>query len=426
MRELDKVIGYENIKTELYRIIDIIQNPSKYKALGVKIPQGVQFHGVPGIGKTLMAQSFIKECGRKAFVIRKDRPDGEFVDYIRETFKQAAEAEPSILLLDDIDKFANEDHMHRDAEEYVTVQACIDSYKDKDVFIVATCNDYRAMPPSLVRRGRFDKTFGMSFPKAEDAKKIIAFYLKDKAVADDIDVDEIVRFCERRSCADLETVINEAGVLAGYENKDLISQDDLRRACLSTFWSIKKRPEDEQCPFESIRRRAVHEAGHATLIEYFTPGDVSFVTIERPRDAMVLRKHDDHRFEDFRNHEIEIMISLAGKAATEVVLGEIDMGTESDLREAYDATSALLDDVASYDFQSWCHGDETSQRVFDHLDDVKGAEVARYYFNTKQILMQNRAFLDALIEQIIEKKTLTYKDIAPIREKHLNAQTKAA
>ena len=426
MRELDRVIGYECIKNELYRIIDIIQNPAKYKALGVKIPRGILFNGVPGIGKTLMAQSFVKECGRRSFVIRKDRPDGEFVDYIRETFSQAAEEAPSVILLDDMDKFANEDQMHCDAEEYVTVQACIDEYKDSDIFVVATCNDMRSLPRSLVRRGRFDKTFSMSFPKNEDAKKIIAFYLKDKAVSDDIDVDEIVRFCEGRSCADLETVVNEAGILAGYENKDLICQEDFRRACLRVFWGIKRDPANNECPAESIRRKAVHEAGHALMIEYFNPGEVSFITIERAFDAMVLRKKDEHRFESFRNHEIEIMIDLAGKAATEIVLGEVDMGTNSDLHEAYRNTAELLDNVAAYDFQSWCHGDETSQRVFDHLDDVKGAEMARYYLNTKQILMQNRAFLDALTEQVIEKRTLIYKDIAPIRAKYLPDRKRAA
>lgn len=423
MRELDKVIGYECIKNDLYKIIDIIQNSEKYKALGIKVPRGIMFYGVPGIGKTLMAKSFIKDSGRKSFTIRKDRSNGAFVDYIRETFEKAAEEAPSIILLDDMDKFANEDDRHRDAEEYVTVQACIDAHKDKELFVVATCNDIRSLPNSLTRRGRFDKLFAMSFPKNEDAKKIISFYLKDKVVADDIDIDEIVRFCEGRSCADLETVINEAGVLAGFENKTYICQEDFRKACLRTFWGIKKT--DMLYPTEAIRRRAVHEAGHAVIIEHFFPGDVSFITIEREKAAMVLRKHDDHRLEDFRNYETEIMISLAGKAATELILGEVDMGTNSDLREAYDNTSWMLDGIAAYDFQSWCHGEETSQLVYDHLDDVKGAEVARYYFKTKQILMQNRDFLDALIEQVIARKTLTYKDIAPLREKYLPVRKSA-
>lgn len=417
MREMDKVIGYENIKTELYRIIDIIRDPNKYKVLGVKIPRGIMFYGVPGIGKTLLANSFIKELNRNSFVVRKAISNGAFVDQIRETFSKAAKEEPAVILLDDIDKFANEDEAHRDADEYVTVQSCIDEYKDKNIFVVATCNNINCLPKSLVRRGRFDRMFSMSFPKNEDAEKIISFYLQGKEIADDIDVEEIVRLSEGRSCADLETVINEAGITAGYEGKDRIYQEDFRKACLRTFWGIKKR--SDGCPAEIVRRKAIHEAGHATIIEHFYPGDVTFIAVNREHDAMVVRKKDDYRRDCFRNNEIEIMINLAGKAATELILGEIDMGTNRDLEKAFDGMASLLNDVAAYDFQSRCHGEETSQRVFDHLDDVTGVEIARYYCNTKQILMKNRGFLEALIEELIEKGIITYKDIMPLREKYL-------
>ena len=217
MSEMDKVIGYEGIKNELYRIIDIIKNPAKYHELGVSAPKGILLEGEPGIGKTLMAKSFMKDSGLKSYVIRKDRPDGEFVDYIREIFNMAAEEAPSIILLDDLDKFANEDKTRVDAEEYVAVQACIDNVKGLDVFVVATSNNSSKLPCSLVRSGRFDKRYYMPLPKIEDAKKIIEFYLKEKKVGNDIDVEEIARILDGHSCADLETVINEAGIYAGFE-----------------------------------------------------------------------------------------------------------------------------------------------------------------------------------------------------------------
>ena len=420
MRSLDKVIGYESIKWELYKIIDVIREPDKYRALGANVPGGLLLHGVPGIGKTLMAQSVVDECGLPSYVIRKDRSDGEFVDYIRETFDEAASKAPAVILLDDLDKFANQDYNHRDADEYVTVQACMDKYRDKGLFVIATTNDMRSLPKSLVRRGRFDYEFHMSFPEDEDAKKIIAFYLKDKKVSENIDVDEILRYSQGRSCADLKTVLNEAGILAGYENKSVICQDDLRRACLRTFWNIgKSKP---LYSAESIRRMAVHEAGHAALIEYYYPGEVSLITLESSRrnTAFVMRYKDNGcRSCSFKDNEIEIMISLAGKAASELILGEIDMGTHSDLHKAYYETSALIDNIAAYDFQSWCHGDETSQRVLDHKDEVTGVEMARYYSLAKQILVRNRDFLEALIEAVIEKKTVFYKEISSIREQYL-------
>lgn len=426
MRELDRVIGYEGIKQELYRIIDIIRDPAKYKKLGVSAPKGILLSGVPGIGKTLMAKSFIKETGLKVFVIRKDRPDGDFIDLIRETFKEAEKAAPSIVLLDDLDKFANEDDYHRDAEEYVTVQACIDDVKESDVFVLGTCNNFRKLPDSLVRSGRFDKTYFMDFPAIEDAKKIISFYLKDKKVAKDIDVEEIARFCEGHSCADLETVVNEAGIYAGFEGKKHISQDDIRKAVIRKIFHGTEVTENNPV---SDRRLAVHEAGHAVLSELFFPGQVSFVYIESAdgrTKGVVHRNCDAHRFEDFKNVEAEIMIDLAGKAATELILNEIDMGSEDDLRNANSHMRRLLDDVAAYDFHAWCHGDETSQKVYDHLDNAAGTELSRYYLKTKQMLGKNRGFLEALIEMLLEKKTISYKDIAPIREKYVDGGDQAA
>lgn len=426
MRELDKVIGYENIKKELYRIIDIIRNPEKYKELGVSVPKGILLDGEPGIGKTLMAKCFIKETGLKSFVIRKDMPDGEFVDHIRETFKKAAEEAPAIILLDDLDKFANEDIYHRDAEEYVTVQTCIDDVKDKDVFVIATCNDSEKLPGSLLRSGRFDKEYFMRFPGIEDAKKIIAFYLKDKKVGKDVDVEEIARFCDGRSCADLETVINEAGIYAGYENRKRISQDDIKTAVIRMLFNGTEMMDPD---LESVRRLAVHEAGHAVFSELFCPGKVAFASIEargRGVRGMVRVTRNLDRMPDFENSEIDIMIALAGKAATEIILNEIDMGVNSDLRNANDRMTSLLDNVAAYDFQSWCHGHETSQLVYDRLDTVKSAELSRYYLKTKQLLGKNRAFLEELIELLIEKKTISYKDIAPIREKYVTDHGAAA
>ena len=118
--------------------------------------------------------------------------------------------------------------------------------------------------------------------------------------------------------------------------------------------------------------------------------------------------------------EANIIISLAGKAATDIVSGETDMGAKLDLHRAFDYTRQLLDDVAAYDFDSWCHGDETSQTVYDNLDRATAVEVSRYYKKAKQILMRNRAFLDAIVEKLIERKTITYKEIRKIKARMLN------
>lgn len=417
MRPLDKVIGYNPVKKELYRILDVLNNSEKYAELGVHIPKGVMLEGEPGIGKSLMALSFMEECNRKSYIIRKNKPDGTFVDCIRETFEEAMNNEPSIILLDDIDKFANEDYSHCDAEEYVTVQACIDGVKKKDVFVIATANDIRQLPESLRRSGRFDKIFHMSFPKGEDAKKIIEHYLENKKCDESVDAEEISRFSGGHSCADLESVINDAGLHAVYEGRELISQDDLKGACLRKFYRISD--DDDETSKEVLIKRVVHEAGHVVLAELKEPGAVNFVSASTKRAGAIggyVSKENNDKFSlNFESEETEILILLAGKAATEIVLGETDIGANSDLHKAFDRVRRLLDNYVAYDFNSWCHGNETSQKIYDHLDSVTGAEISRYYMQAKHLLIKNRAFLDVIIDNLMEKKLLSYKDIAKIR-----------
>jgi cell division protease FtsH len=186
MSKFDKVVGYEDIKAELIRICDVVKNPEKYDRLGVHMPRGVMLWGDPGVGKSLMAKCFIEESGCKSFTIRKDKPDGDLVNAICDTFAEAKAEGRAIVFLDDLDKFANEDEKHPDAEEYVAVQAGIDTCKDSDVFVLATANDKYCLPDSLLRSGRFDKVIEMECPKGEEAIKVVKYYLSQKKSLGDI------------------------------------------------------------------------------------------------------------------------------------------------------------------------------------------------------------------------------------------------
>ena len=179
MKAIDKIIGYSNIKCELKQIADTLKNRDVYEKLGVYSPRGLLLYGEPGVGKSLMASAIIEESGRTAFTCRKDKPNGDFVKHIKETFDKAAENAPSIVYLDDMDKFANGDERHPDAEEYVTVQSCIDEVKHKEVFVLATVNNINNLPKSLYRAGRFDRTIEVEAPRGKDAEKIIAHVMAD-------------------------------------------------------------------------------------------------------------------------------------------------------------------------------------------------------------------------------------------------------
>ena len=192
----DTVIGYEDIKLELMRILDQLRNPEKYAALGVTEPHGLLLHGEPGVGKSTLAKCFLDTCGRNVYICRKDKPNGDFVKEITRIFGEAAANTPSVILLDDVDKFSNEDENHRDAEEFVTVQACIDQVKDKLVFVIATANQIRKLPRSLTRAGRFDHVLEVKCPESGDARAIVAHYLAQKPFVAELDVRRIARLLE--------------------------------------------------------------------------------------------------------------------------------------------------------------------------------------------------------------------------------------
>lgn len=272
MSAFEKVIGYESIKNELMQICDMVHNKERYEALGARMPSGVLLHGDPGIGKTLMAKCFIEECKINTYTLRSNKGTDKFVDEITEVFEKAKKNSPSIIFLDDMDKFANDDEAHRDAKEYVAVQAGIDSVKECDVFVIATTNDIRKLPQSLIRPGRFDKTIIMKSPTKEDAQKIIKHYLNNKKLSKNVNFDDLCNMISYHSCADLETIINEAAISAGFAGKESINMDDLIAAVLRLQYNS---PDDlMQKEKDEIRKVAFHEAGHLVVSEVIKP-DVS-------------------------------------------------------------------------------------------------------------------------------------------------------
>lgn len=421
MSEFDRVIGYEDIKVELRRICDVLVEPEKYRRLGATTPKGIMLHGEPGIGKSLMALCFIKESGRKAFTIRKDKPDGDFVEHIKKIFDEAREQAPSIVFLDDLDKFSNEDDDDCDAEEYVVVQSCIDYVRDHEVFVIATVNNKRKLPSSLKRAGRFDKIIEMMAPKGEEAEKIIAYYLKDKTVAKNLDIGEIARLMEEHTCADLETVVNEAAIYAAFQGKERVEQDDMVRACLRIIFDA---PECiEQNDNEFLRNIAVHEAGHAVIGEILEPGSVNIVSIYQYSGSVKGLLHA-HQRDDFslskKLMENKVIRVLGGKAATELIYGVTDTGTNGDLHKAFTLVAKFVDDFCSYSFDSFV-GHHSSEHLKENRDRRIAYELERYYQVAKQILAENRAFLDALVDELMEKRTLTCRDVERIKKAIIKA-----
>lgn len=400
------VIGYEDIKLELFRILDQLKDPEKYKALGVTESHGLLFHGEPGVGKSTFAKCFLDATGRKTYICRKDKPNGDFVKEISRIFDEAAENAPSVILLDDLDKFANEDEGHRDAEEFVTVQACVDRVKDKQVFVVATANNIHKLPESLVRAGRFDYVLQIHCPEGKDAQDIVAHYLARKPYVAEMDMRRIGRLLEGRSCAELESIINLAGTYAAYDGRPQVEMKDMRKAILR---HIFRAPEKSNADERSLPLVACHEAGHALAAELLEPDSVDLVTVlnHDSQAAGITSLHrDEGYFHSKRLMEIRVMVLLAGKAATEICHGTVDTGTISDMRRAFDIVHRFVDDYCSYGFDKFVFARDPSNDTLARRDAQVATEMERYYAQVKQLLVENRDKLETLTARLVEEKTL--------------------
>ena len=427
MSAFDKIIGYEQIKDELRRIADVLKNRETYGTFGVSMPKGLLLHGEPGVGKTLMAQCLIEETGYTVFTCRKNVPDGEFVNVIRETFEKAAEAEPAIVYLDDMDKFANDDEKHRDSEEFVTVQACIDEVKDRQVFVLATANDTGCLPRSLTRPGRFDHVIEVETPEDEESALIIEHYLNGKKLALDVDVAAIASLLSGKSCATLEMVINEAGLRAGYERADFITTEHIVEACLNTIFDAGDKPYGDEsidiAGSSEASQVAWHEAGHVAIREIFMPGSTTIASARRNHGSMAgfVRHHNDKSEKEnlcgLRLEKLRIITDLGGRAATEIRFGTLDVGSESDLRRAYRRAYDLYDDLALGGF-SLLGGPcfRSSDGMDETIHNATAILLEELYHTAKQALSVNRDFLDKLASALAEKDYLLASDIAEIRE----------
>lgn len=423
MNAFNNIIGYESIKQELVQIADTLKNREVYEALGASSPRGLMLYGKPGVGKTTMADALIKESRRKSFVCRKTKGGDSFIDDIVETFKKAEKDAPSLVLLDDLDKFANEDDGHRDAEEYVTVQACIDDLRGKEVFVLATVNNTFKLPRSLLRHGRFDRQIEVPTPNRADSEAIIRHYLEKKKLGVELDISLVAAMMRGQSCATLETVVNEAGLLAGYQRADRITQDHIVEACLSCVFRVPSNcirdGQTIDCSTTSQESQVVwHEAGHAVVRDILNEGSVALVSArcQKGQTSGFVVPGFDEDSSPFAELGKSVLVDLAGKAALDIQFGLFDLGSSNDLDVAYDHVHTLVKDLAYsgfYYFQKPFGCD--SDHIAESRETIVATLMEEYYRKTRTILMGNREYLEKLAGELAKKGVLVSSDIARIR-----------
>ncbi|MBO4432120.1 MAG: AAA family ATPase [Clostridia bacterium] len=410
----EKIIGYEEIKEELMQICDMIKNRERYEALGAKLPHGILLHGDPGLGKSLMAECFIEESGLKSFTVRYDADSKVFINRIKKTFNEAVDVAPTIILFDDMDKFENEDEDRPDAEAYVAIQSGMDAVKKCGVIVIATVNNIRKLPRSLIRPGRFDRKIEIERPTAQDAVKIIKYYLRDKKLSDNVNLDDLSKMISYSSCAELETVMNEAAISAAYAKRDSIDMADLTKAVLRMQYGSPENHDKKSA--DDIKKTALHEAGHLVASEVLCSESVGLASLRsKGRDST---SGFIHRCKDLPRRPYHIIVSLAGKAAVELYYGEsVASGCWRDLSQAYHYTqNGIYDNGTSGLSLVWADGEfGASEDLISRIEQATSTELERYMLKAKDILLKNRDFLEKIAAELEAKETLLFSDIQKIK-----------
>ena len=410
----EKVIGYDSIKETLRQIADVLKRPEAYKEKGVSMPRGLLMESAPGLGKSLMASILMEESGRKSFVFRRINEGNTFLGEMKDIFDVAKEEAPSILLLEDLNLYVESNSTY--APEWACLQACIDETSDADIFVIATTNDTRYMPQSLLRPGRFDYILNLNPPLGKTAENIVSYYLRDKNLAKDVQISDIVKAMPQVSCATLETVMNLAAINSVYRDHAHVQKEDIIDALLKVVYNLRK-ADCEEDPQEH-QMIAVHEAAHAVVGEVLHSGSIGIITIRGSHGAIggmesgfAVYAKSEEEFQD------EIIKTLAGKAGTALIYGIMDIRAAADIKKADQLLDIWLCHFAGGGFSGVEPSENRlSEPRLSYNEAIKSAKLEELYRRAYKILYDNRDFLLAVQKELLEHETLLNSDLAKIRE----------
>jgi cell division protease FtsH len=437
------VAGADEAIAELEEIKDFLANPPKYALLGAKIPKGVLLYGPPGTGKTLLARAVAGEAKVPFYSISGSDFVEMFVGVgaarVRDLFAQAKTNAPAIVFVDEIDAVGRQRGAGmgggHDEREQTLNQLLVemDGFETGgQVILIAATNRPDVLDPALLRPGRFDRQIAVDRPDLKGREEILKVHAKTKPLSDEVDLINYARRTPGFTGADLANVLNEAALLAAREEKKVISNSQIDEA----IDRVMAGPQRKSRLMSDDERRvtAYHEAGHALVAHALPHTDpVHKVTI-MPRGralgyTMVLP--DDDKYSTTRNQLLDqLAYSLGGRAAEELIFHDPSTGASNDIEKAtalaramvtqYGMTEAIgaikLGADASEPFmgRDYGHQRDYSESVAATVD----AEIRKLIENAHQeafdILVENRATLDAMVVRLLEVETLDKEEIAEI------------
>ena len=435
------VAGEDEALAEVEEIKDFLKDPSKYKALGARIPRGVLLYGPPGTGKTLLARAIAGEAGVPFYSMAGSDFVEMFVGLgasrVRDLFDEAKKNAPAIIFIDEIDAVGRKrgsgmggghDEREQTLNQLLVEMDGFDN--DTNLIIIAATNRPDVLDPALLRPGRFDRQVGVAAPDLEGREAILKVHAKGKPFVPDVDLHMVAVRTPGFTGADLANVLNEAALLCARAGAQLIDNRAIDEAIDRVQDGPKK--QSKGMALEELRNTAYHEGGHALVAAALNDTDpVTKVTILPRGRALgytaVMPTSD--RYSQSRNQLLDQMAyAMGGRTAEEIVFHDPTTGASNDIEKATNIARTM---VGEYGFSDrlgaikWTEDDDQSdmgglaphkysERTAETIDEEVHKLVETAHTEAWTIINENRDILDELVRQLLVKETLNEKELAEI------------
>ena len=416
----DKVAGLQEEKEELEELVDFLKDPKKYTTLGARIPKGVILTGPPGTGKTLLAKAVAGEAGVPFLSISGSDFVEMFVGVgasrVRDLFEEAMKNAPCIIFIDEIDAVARRRGTGlgggHDEREQTLNQLLVemDGFgTNSGVIVMAATNRVDILDPAILRPGRFDRKIVVGRPDVQGRKEILQVHAKTKPLGDDVNLEKVARTTAGFTGADLENLLNESAILAAKEGHRFIQQQDIDRSFIKV--GIGSEKHSKVISEKEKRITAYHEAGHAILFHVLPDvGPIHTISIIPTGNGaagytMPLPEKDE-MFNTKGKMLQNIMVSLGGRIAEELIFDDITTGASQDIKQATAIARSMVTQYGMSEKVGMIHYGNDDDEVF----------IGRDLAHTRSYGEQVASEIDSEVKRIIDE---CYEKAKSIIEEHM-------
>ena len=444
--KLDDVAGLKEEKEQLAEIIEFLKDPAKFTRVGARIPKGVLLEGAPGTGKTLLARAVAGEAGVPFFTISGSDFVEMFVGVgasrVRDLFADAKKNAPCIIFIDEIDAVARRRGTgmgggHDEREQTLNQMLVeMDGFGvNEGIIVMAATNRVDILDPAIMRPGRFDRKITVARPDVGGREEILKIHARNKPLSDDVNLKQIAQTTAGFTGADLENLLNESAINAAMGNRQIIKQDDINRAFIQVGIGTEKH--SRVISDEEKKITAYHETGHAILFHVLPHvGPVHTISIiptglGAAGYTMPLPEKDEMFITKRRMLE-DIMVSLGGRIAEEIIFGDITTGASSDIKKATQEARNMVTKYGMSDNIGVINYDENEEDVFIGYDISHSKKHSEYmageidkevkniidkcYAKAKEIILQYEDILHSSANLLIEKEKIGREEFEALFE----------